>query len=144
MSADDFITHLPVTAHRLTDDDLGFRASRPKVHTMPETDADTMAGAVKDAIKYALRHALPPLTKRIEALEQKNAALEKQIAELQMAKWVGVWNESTEYKAGNFVTWDGSIWHADIDSRGVRPGPTTGGKIWTLAGKRGRDGRDAR
>jgi len=51
----------------------------------------------------------------------------------------GVWTEGSEYKRGNFVTHDGSLFHCNIDTKN-RPGrdPVS----WSLCVKRGQDGKD--
>lgn len=52
----------------------------------------------------------------------------------------GVFKAGEAYQAGDTVTWGGSMWHCDQDSTD-KPGEN-GSKGWTLATKRGRDGRD--
>lgn len=52
----------------------------------------------------------------------------------------GVFKSGQEYRAGDTVTWGGSLWHCDEHTQD-KPGET-GSKGWTLATKRGRDGRD--
>lgn len=52
----------------------------------------------------------------------------------------GVFKAGEEYQPGDTVTWGGSMWHCDEASTD-KPGET-GSKGWTLATKRGRDGRD--
>lgn len=49
----------------------------------------------------------------------------------------GVFKEGTAYRRGDVVTWAGSLWHADNDTT-EKPGV----KDWTLAVKKGRDGKD--
>ncbi|WP_368517476.1 hypothetical protein [Rhizobium sp.] len=51
----------------------------------------------------------------------------------------GVYREA-EYQRGDTVTWGGSLWHCDADGTKEKPGD--GSKNWTLAAKRGRDGKD--
>jgi hypothetical protein len=51
----------------------------------------------------------------------------------------GVFREGDEYQTGDTVTWAGSLWHCDEDTKGK---PGDGQKAWTLAAKRGRDGKD--
>lgn len=51
----------------------------------------------------------------------------------------GVWKEM-DYVEGDMVTWGGSTWHANTSTR-AKPGTNSD---WTLAVKRGNDGRDAR
>lgn len=53
----------------------------------------------------------------------------------------GVFQMGETYSAGSFVTHDGSVWHAN-ESTTARPGG--GEAAWTLAVKRGANGRDVR
>ena len=52
----------------------------------------------------------------------------------------GVFKSGDEYLPGDTVTWAGSLWHCDEITQD-KPGEP-GSKGWTLAAKRGRDGRD--
>ena len=52
----------------------------------------------------------------------------------------GVYKDGASYQAGDGVTWAGSFWIAQEDTADK---PDTG-KGWRLAGKKGRDGKDAR
>lgn len=52
----------------------------------------------------------------------------------------GVFKSGTEYQPGDTVTWAGSVWHCDSVTTD-KPGEP-GSQGWTLAVKRGRDGRD--
>lgn len=52
----------------------------------------------------------------------------------------GVFKSGDEYLPGDTVTWGGSLWHCDAKTQG-KPGEP-GSTDWTLATKRGRDGRD--
>lgn len=52
----------------------------------------------------------------------------------------GVFKSGETYQPGDTVTWGGSMWHCDEESTD-KPGEN-GSKGWTLATKRGRDGRD--
>ena len=52
----------------------------------------------------------------------------------------GVW-KAGDYERGDLVTWGGSLWHCDAPTK-AKPGD--GDTNWTLAAKRGRDGKDAR
>jgi integrin beta 3 len=51
----------------------------------------------------------------------------------------GVYREGSEYKAGDAVTWAGSVWIAQRDTK-AKP---DAGDDWRLSVKRGRDGRSA-
>jgi hypothetical protein len=60
----------------------------------------------------------------------------------------GAYVEGKEYERGDTVTWAGSLWHCNGgDKAGEWAGttkdkPGEGSKAWTLAAKRGRDGKD--
>lgn len=51
----------------------------------------------------------------------------------------GVYRDSETYERGDWVTWGGSGWHCNAETK-ERPGD--GSKNWTLAIKKGRDGKD--
>ncbi|MEX3690609.1 hypothetical protein AB3X91_16200 [Paraburkholderia sp. BR14263] len=51
----------------------------------------------------------------------------------------GVWQEDHEYEPGDMVTWGGSMWHCNARTR---ERPDAGNAAWTLAVKRGRDGKN--
>jgi hypothetical protein len=55
----------------------------------------------------------------------------------------GVYAPGAAYAPGDLVTWGGSVWHCDHATTS-RPETPTGAAAWTLAIKRGRDGRDRR
>jgi len=50
----------------------------------------------------------------------------------------GVWRETDVYRRGDGVTWRGSYWIAQTDTK-TKPDEVT--RDWRLAVKRGRDGR---
>ena len=50
----------------------------------------------------------------------------------------GVFVEGDTYDKGDLVTWAGSLWHCNADTT-----DKPGGDDWTLAVKKGRDGRSA-
>jgi hypothetical protein len=65
------------------------------------------------------------------------ARIEKLEARDQEVKYLGTW-EQREYRPGNFVTYQGSVW-ACMETTTQRPG--SGGPQWVLAVKRGQDAR---
>ena len=50
-----------------------------------------------------------------------------------------VFREGEQYERGDMVTWAGSLWHCDTPTKD-KPGTES----WTLAAKKGRDGKDAK
>lgn len=79
----------------------------------------------------ALLHIAVRLQARCDELERR--------LEESPLKYVGSFTEGVQYRGGNFVSHAGSVWHANVTTR-QRPGA---GEDWTLAVKRGRDGKDA-
>jgi integrin beta 3 len=65
------------------------------------------------------------------------------VHELKLAVMIyrGVFKEGSAYERGDTVTWGGSLWHCDAETADK---PGEGAKAWTLAAKRGRDGRDGK
>ena len=53
----------------------------------------------------------------------------------------GVFKDGQTYAKGDTVTWGGSLWHCDAEETTDKPDGVE--KHWTLATKRGRDGKDA-
>jgi hypothetical protein len=51
----------------------------------------------------------------------------------------GVFRDGQDYERGDMVTWAGSLWHCDSETKD-KPGTDS----WTLAAKKGRDGKDAK
>ncbi|MDX3929246.1 MAG: hypothetical protein QHC90_26025 [Shinella sp.] len=52
----------------------------------------------------------------------------------------GVFKDGQKYERGDTVTWGGSLWHCDVETTSEKPDSAE--KHWTLAAKRGRDGKD--
>jgi hypothetical protein len=95
-----------------------------------------------------VRGLAPVVKEMFTERDARIALLENHVAELREGqtelKYVGVWLPETQYRAGNFCTESGHIWHANCDSRGVKPAVGAGWtKCWTLACKAGRDGKRA-
>lgn len=57
--------------------------------------------------------------------------------DLPCPEYRGVWKEAESYERGDMVTWGGSLWHCD-KATAEKPGTDD----WTLAAKKGRDGKD--
>lgn len=99
----------------------------------PAGDAQLRTLVARELV--TLRHAVQLLR---ADLHEANAKLAK--AEASPLKYMATFTEGMDYSKGNFVTYQGSLWHCNTATR-ERPGT---GYDWTLAVKRGSDGRDAR
>ena len=66
----------------------------------------------------------------------------QELEERPIMKYFGVWDKSIEYPAGAFATHHGSVWHANITSKGAAPGDNN--NFWQLAVKRGNSSSKAR
>jgi hypothetical protein len=89
--------------------------------------AAIMAG-VAPVINDHVTKRLGPLLARIAELESRTANF----------RYCGVFRQGDSYALGNFVTHDGSVWHANRDTDET---PGTPGGAWQLAVKRGRSDR---
>lgn len=76
---------------------------------------------------------------RLEAEVQKRVA--EVVGALPTMQYRDVFKQGQTYRAGECVTWAGSLWHANQETSDK---PGNGSKAWTLAVKCGRDGKDAR
>lgn len=102
-----------------------------------------------DALVSCIRFALAD-QKRTDAILQmlgmaraeRFAGIERRLAELERSplRYDGPHETGKSYTRGTFVTARGSLWHCDTDTA-ERPGESD---AWTLAVKRGQDGRNAR
>jgi hypothetical protein len=52
----------------------------------------------------------------------------------------GIWRER-DYRHGDTVTWDGSLWHCERATR-LKPGTPASAEDWKLCAKRGANGKD--
>jgi hypothetical protein len=100
------------------------------------------AEAIADVIASAIKTVADPLAKRIKALEQRNAELERQLAGRALLAAKGLWNARERYAAGDVVVKDGSSWCAMTDNPTTVPGDGSAGQ-WLLLASRGRPGKDA-
>ncbi|HHN8605043.1 TPA: phage gp6-like head-tail connector protein, partial [Klebsiella quasipneumoniae] len=75
----------------------------------------------------------------IVTVNRASGASEKKSFDIPTMVYRGVFKSGYEYLPGDTVTWGGSLWHCDEQTQD-KPGET-GSKGWTLAAKRGRDGR---
>ncbi len=82
------------------------------------------------------------LAGKFTAHRDRLAELERRVAELEgrQIRYVGTFESGRQYRRGEMVTDKGCVWHCNADTS-TRPGDSDN---WTLAVKRGADGRDAR
>jgi len=97
-----------------------------------DTHAD-LSTSTKTATVGLLLQALDPVLREIRELKQRVAELEAQ-----PFAYDGPFEGGKTYRKGTFTTHDGSLWHCNYKTAS-RPGD---GPAWTLAVKRGRDGKD--
>ena len=67
---------------------------------------------------------------------ERDIDMRLQAIESSAFEYSGAWKSDTKYRKNQFVTHRGSMWHAQIDCKGIVPGD---GAIWKLAVKQGRD-----
>ena len=97
---------------------------------MTEAQLEQLMKDIAEVTKEYVAKQIATRDARIKALEERP-----------VLKYMGVWAEEQQYNAGNLVTRAGSIFHAN---RSTRAKPGEGSADWTLAVKRGADGKDAR
>lgn len=102
-------------------------------------DTKAMAEALLEAVRKWVQPAFEKVGHRLAKAEARIAALEANLANGPF-KFMGPYTEGMDYTKGNFVVHQGSLWHCNHDTRD-RPGS---GYAWTLAAKRGADGKDLR
>ena len=97
--------------------------------------------ALSGSILSIIKSAEDRTGARLAALETRIAALEARPT----LEYLGTWTEGRSYSRGAVVGDAGSLWiqHKSPTSL-ARPGTTDGAASWTLAVKRGQDGKDAR
>ncbi|MBS0245496.1 MAG: hypothetical protein JSR61_02670 [Proteobacteria bacterium] len=112
-----------------------------------DADAAALAEAIKQGQGAAfglLMTKIMNLTFALEAGAAERRRLELRVAELEERpdiEYRGVFEPGATYQRGHFATDDGSVWFCN---RETKTRPSEGGSNWTLAVKRGRDGKDAR
>lgn len=90
--------------------------------------------------KYAAK-ARKAFDRSLKYRRRDSDDLEKRIRELELREgsdrglaYAGIWDNERSYQAGEFATFQGSLWHAEINSKGCRPGD---GTMWKMAVKSG-------
>lgn len=93
-------------------------------------DGEEFGQAILEAIKSYVDGRCAALETKIALLEQRSFSYQ------------GVWKDGKVYGVGQFVTYDGSLWHSNIFHNTQQPGD--GNAAWTLCVRRGERGRDAK
>jgi hypothetical protein len=101
-----------------------------------------LTGSTAPASMGTLAKVAQAIVAAVKGRDLKIEALEARIAELEREpfRYDGPHETGKAYSRRTFVTHAGSLWHAN-QTTASRPGD---GPAWTLAAKRGRDGRDLR
>jgi hypothetical protein len=117
----------------------GERREKNALHIIDDFNAMIEAGASPQfAMLYVIGSVLEVMHLGLDHLEEKIIKpIEERTKEF---RFVGQWQEGKTYRAGNFVSMGGQVYHANADTDS-RPG-TDG--TWTLAVRSGRDGRDGK
>ena len=123
MSETELTMHRPLKPEELNQSLA--RRDRPTPPKQPsEADTFRMLGSF---VQTRIDKATAPLKEEIEKLKRT----------IEQCRYVGVW-ATGKYYEGQFCTFDGSMWHCNVDGTEQRPGT---GPDWTLAIKRGQDAR---
>ena len=95
---------------------------------------------IKNFVIEKLGRQQSKMVAELMALRGRVKDLEAQAQRSRGTKYCGVWSPVETYDKGDFCTHDGSVWHANASTRS-KPGTDDS---FTLAVKRGRDGKDSR
>ena len=103
-------------------------ATKPATRGFVDRRIERQLHEMGEGVAGALAEIVKQLSARIDALEQRTANF----------RYVGTFEDGKQYEAGNFVTDAGSLFHCNAATTS-KPGTDSS---WTLAVKRGRDGKD--
>ena|SRR5215203_2276252 len=90
-----------------------------------------------DAKISATDLSIGELAEEFDKIYRRIEPLERELIELRARsafQYRGVWKADDMYAAGDFVTFQGGLWHCSVDSTKAKPG---NGPPWTLAVKSG-------
>lgn len=102
-------------------------------------DSDITFAQLENAVADSVKTGFEAILKSIEIDGRVLKLAGIAIKYLPIPIYKGVFVRGTEYEHGDMVSFGGSIWHCNEAST-EKPGD--GSKSWTLAAKRGRDGKD--
>jgi hypothetical protein len=98
-----------------------------------------MGRATGEMIREHVQKKLAPVLEELGAVTAELSALQDVVRSEKSLKYRGVHELGAAYDTGDTVTHGGSLWHCNVLTK-ERPGE--GSRAWTLAVKRGRDGKD--
>lgn len=98
-----------------------------------------MARATGELLREHVKQKLEPVLAELGEVKAELASLQDVVRSEKSLKYRGVHEPNVAYDTGDTVTHGGSLWHCNALTK-ERPGE--GSKAWTLAVKRGRDGKD--
>lgn len=104
-----------------------------ETRAMPMYAKSSMAAQMAAEAKLVSQAMIKALAERVETLELQ--LIDGRV------EYRGVWSAGQTYRRGHLVTHHGSIWHCDKPTAG-KPGEDY--DAWTLAVRRGKDGKDMR
>lgn len=97
---------------------------------------------VHDAVFFLLKTALAKID-RLEVEVHQRAAIATERRKRQDLRYRGVFKHGEVYTPGHMTTFGGALWHCNSKTA-EPPGGTPANPAWTLAVRRGADGKDLR
>jgi hypothetical protein len=99
-----------------------------------------LAADTREFVQKKFTGASEPLNARLDALERRVAELE---AHPKGMEYQGTWSDGEVYQKNDCVTRQGAMWVCRVNDCQSIPGADEG-IGWTMAVKRGRDGKNTR
>jgi hypothetical protein len=112
------------------------------IKALPKQCAGVLDGDARAEMLSELRQFGGEIGKHVKQLEDQNAKLEARVAELERLpfEFAGTWQQGKAYRRGQFVSWQGGLWHCNCEST-RKPGTSSD---FTLCCKAGRNAKDAK
>jgi hypothetical protein len=102
--------------------------------------AQGLAGAIREYADSQIELRLLEIFARLEKGEsfrigERDFQLNSREAQRSNFRYRGTWSAAESYEPGDFTTWSGSLWHAQVASKAMKP--DDGNAVWVLCVKRG-------
>ena len=114
---------------------------QPEADDGPGLYTDAADASAKQALRRCGTRSQPGVNRALLAsvltLTKQVNELTRQMKAMPTLGYRGTWSKDMSYSVGDFATHSGSVFHCNANTT-TRPG---NGSDWTLAVKRGRDGR---